>query len=216
MNVVCSLQVGLPRTYGDPDARDPQDRPWTSAIAKDPVDGPRWLHATHLEGDAQADREHHGGMEMAVLAYAEAHYAAWHAELAPLRLPYGAFGENLTVSGLTEAHVSIGDTFELGEAVVQVSQPRSPCWKLARRWKVPDLAARVQKTGRTGWYLRVLKEGLVAPGQELVLVERPFERFTVALVSRVLAAPHAFEEAAELAACPLLAETWRRRIGRAT
>ncbi len=216
MILVRTLQVGMPRTFGDPDARDPEDRPWTSGIVKDPVEGPVWLHATHFEGDGQADLKHHGGPEMAVLAYCAEHYPAWHAELDPLRLPFGAFGENLTVTGLSEETVSIGDTFELGGAIVQVSQPRSPCWKLARRWNVPDLVARVQRTGRSGWYLRVLKEGLVAPGQEMVLVERPFPRFTVALVTRAAVSPQDFAEASELAACPLLSETWRRRVGRAT
>lgn len=216
MNQLLTLQVGLPRTYGDPDAPDPQDRSWTSGIVKEPVQGPLWLSSSQLEGDGQADRVHHGGPEMAVLAYGAEHYPAWRRELELPDLPYGAFGENFTVAGQSEATVSIGDTFQVGEAIVQVSQPRSPCWKLARRWGLPDLAVRVQQTGRTGWYLRVLEEGLVAPGQEMVLVDRPFQRWTVELVSRVAAAPRDFAEAQELAACPLLSETWRRRVGRAT
>lgn len=216
MIVVHTLQVGMPRTYGDPNATDPQERAWTSGIAKEPVDGPIWLSKTQLSGDGQADRVHHGGPEMAVLVYSAEHYPLWRAELGMPELPYGAFGENFTVSGLDEATVSIGDTFQVGEALVQVSQPRSPCWKLARRWGVPDLVARVQATGRSGWYLRVLQEGHVAPGQEMVRVDRPCPEWTVELVSRVAVAPEAYGEASAIAACPLLSETWRRRVGRAT
>lgn len=210
MIVVCSLQVGLPREFGD--AAAPEDRPWTSAIVKEPVDHPLFLASTQLEGDGQADRVHHGGPQMAVLAYAAEHYPLWRAELA-LELPYGAFGENATVSGASEETVAIGDTYQWGEAVVQVSQPRGPCWKLARLWRVPDLVQRVQQTGRTGWYLRVLQEGHVAPLQALVLLERPFPRWTVARLNRaVYGAPD--PEAAAIAACPLLSESWRERIRR--
>lgn len=214
MFVVQSLQVGMPRTYGIPGVSAPEDRPWTSGIVKEPVDGPLWLSTTQLEGDGQADLVHHGGPDMALLAYGAEHYPLWRAELGLPDLPSGAFGENLTVSGLAEATVCIGDLYRLGEALLQVSQPRSPCWKLARRWRMPDLAARVQKTGRTGWYLRVLQEGHVAPRQELVLLERPYPLWTIERVSRAAFGGTPDPLAAELAACPALSETWRERIAR--
>ncbi|HEY9854336.1 MAG TPA: MOSC domain-containing protein, partial [Stenomitos sp.] len=211
MSLVQSLQVGMPRTFGDPEATRPEDRSWTSGIVKEPVDGPLWLATTQLEGDGQADRVHHGGPDMAVLAYSAEHYPLWRAELG-LDLPHGAFGENLTVTGLSEAVVCLGDLYQLGDAIVQVSQPRSPCWKLARRWGMPDLVARVQKTGRTGWYLRVLKEGHVAPNQEMALLERPYPQWTIERVSRAAFGGTPDPTAAELAACPALSGTWRERI----
>ena len=192
------------------------DRPWVTSFFKDPVDGPVWLGLTNLAGDGQADLENHGGPDKAVLAYAAAHYPLWRAELGRPDLPYGAFGENFTIAGLTEATVCIGDVYAIGEARVQVSQPRQPCWKIARRWRIKDLTARVRETGRTGWYLRVLTEGYVEPGLPVTLIERPYPQWTVARATEIMhrrrEAPAA---AAELAACPLLSTAWRETLAAA-
>jgi MOSC domain-containing protein YiiM len=128
-----------------------------------------------------------------------------------LDLPYGAFGENFTVRGVTEADVCIGDVFAVGGVLVQVSQPRQPCWKLARRWRVKDLAARVQATGRTGWYFRVLEEGEVTPGLRLVLRERPWPQWTVARANEIMH-ERRDDRAAALAACPSLSANWRETL----
>lgn len=211
--VVRSVQVGQPRTQGSDDAEHPMDRRWTSAIWKEPISGPIWCGTTNLTGDAQADLRVHGGPEKAVLAYAAEHYPAWRAELALPSLAAGAFGENLTVDGWTEQDVCIGDVVVLGGAVLQLSQPRGPCWKLARRWRIPDLALRVQQTGRTGWYLRVLQEGWIAPGQPLQLQERPCPEWTVARAIGVMyARPADPAEMLALAALPHLAPRWRRTL----
>jgi MOSC domain-containing protein YiiM len=114
-----------------------------------------------------------GGVEKAVLAYAAEHYPSWRSPLNLPDLSYGAFGENFTVANQTEPSICIGDIYDIGEAQVQASQPRQPCWKLSRRWRIRNLALQVQTTGQTGWYFRVLKEGIVAPGMELVLRDRP-------------------------------------------
>jgi MOSC domain-containing protein YiiM len=223
---VLSLQVGLPRAYGRDDAADPMDRPWTTGYFKAPVDGPVWVGRTNLAGDGQADLVHHGGPDKAVLAYGAAHYAAWREELAPYLvgrdapgLPFGGFGENLTVAPWTEADVCIGDVHALGEALLEVAQPRGPCWKIARRWRVRDLPARVQRTGRTGWYYRVLREGYVEAGQRLRRLDRPHPEWTVARANVVR-----YERKADtaedreitlaLAACPALAASLRDTLTR--
>ncbi|RMD61489.1 MOSC domain-containing protein [Candidatus Parcubacteria bacterium] len=181
-----SIQVGRPRQLGIEGAPDPMDRPWVTSFFKDPVDGPVWLGLTNLAGDGQADRENHGGPDKAVLAYAAAHYPLWRSELGRPDLPFGAFAENFTIEGLTEASVCIGDVYAIGDVRVQVSQPRQPCWKIARRWRIKDLTARVRETGRTGWYLRVLAEGYVEPGLPVTLIERPYPQWTVARATEIM------------------------------
>ncbi|HEX8904255.1 MAG TPA: MOSC domain-containing protein, partial [Longimicrobiaceae bacterium] len=114
--------------------------------------------------------------------------------------------ENFTVEGLDEATVCIGDVYAVGEARVQVSQPRIPCWKIARRWGIRDLSARVQRTRRTGWYLRVLDEGEVAPGDAITLLERPHPEWTIARANAAIyTRPRDADEILALAAVPALA-----------
>lgn len=210
-----SIQVGMPLSLGDDNASDPMDRPWETGFFKQSVPGRRWLGEINLDGDGQADRKHHGGPEKAVLAYAASHYPVWRAELQMPELVHGAFGENFTISGLDESTVCIGDTFTVGEALIQASQPRQPCWKISRRWRLPKLSARVQQSGRTGWYFRVLRTGYVEPGLPVVLCERPFPEWTIARANEVMHLRRDDRElAAELAACPALAENWQRTLGK--
>ena len=151
---------------------------WRSAIHKEAIYHPLWLSATGLAGDAVGDTRHHGGTEQAVLAYADSHYEDWKIE--GFTDERGAFGENLLVTGLLDQTACIGDIFELGDATIQVSCPRVPCNTLVRRHGRPDILTRVFETARGGWYFRVLREGFVAPGQELRLLERPHPDWTVA------------------------------------
>lgn len=210
---ILTLQVGRPRELGRPGAEEPVDRPWSSGIFKDSVEGPLRLDLTNLEGDGQADRKHHGGPDKAVCVYPAAHYPFWRRELGLADLPAGAFGENFTVRGLTEESVCVGDVYAVGSAVVQVSQPRQPCWKLARRWRVDDLAARVQRTGYTGWYFRVLREGEVAAGMPLRLLERAHGEWTIARANETMHHHRDDWEAARaLAACPPLSASWRETL----
>lgn len=214
--VLASIQVSLPRHFGHEGATEPMDRPWTTGFFKEPVAGAVRLGATNLEDDGQADLVHHGGPDKAVLAYSAEHYPGWRESMNNPSLPFGAFGENFTVAGLTEADVCLGDTWQVGdEAVVQVSQPRQPCWKLARRWRIKTLALEVQQTGRTGWYFRVLTQGSVAAGMPFVLRERPHPDWTIERANRVMHTDKSDIAAAlELAAIPLLSENWRTTLTR--
>jgi MOSC domain-containing protein YiiM len=214
--LLVSIQVGLPRSYGREGADDPMDRPWETGFFKQSVDGPRWLGKTNLVGDGQADRVNHGGEDKAVLCYAASHYPAWREALQRPDLPHGAFGENFTIDGLTEESVYLGDTYRFGDAIVQVSQPRQPCWKLAWRWRLKELTALVERTGRTGWYIRVLEEGEVRPGIALTLLERPYPEWSVTRASRVMRHRQKDPETAgALAGCEVLAASWRDRLAEA-
>ncbi|MGB7159115.1 MAG: MOSC domain-containing protein, partial [Tepidisphaeraceae bacterium] len=211
--VLVSIQVGLPQARGVEGAADPMDRPWTSGFVKEPVRGPVRVGATHLEGDGQADLWNHGGVDKAILAYSAEHYPLWREELALPDMPFGAFGENFTIAGLDERTVCVGDVWQVGEVRVEVSQPRQPCWKLARRWRRQDLPQRVLENGRSGWYFRVLDEGNVEAEQTVTLLGRPFPRWTVAKVTDVMMHRQDDREAtAELSKVTALAASWRAAL----
>jgi len=133
----------------------------TSGIAKRPVTGESlWLDHLNLEGDGQADLESHGGPDKAVYAYPSEHLPTWSAELGQDLGP-AAFGENLSTAGGTEDDVCIGDRWHWGDAVLEVCQPRTPCFKLAIHRRRGDIGRLLRQSGRTGWYLRVLEPGRV-------------------------------------------------------
>ena len=156
-----------------------------SAFVKTPVDARLWLGELGLPGDAHV-YEDHGGPDMAVLAYPIEHYPYWRR--LGLELPdAAAFGENFTIAGMVETEVHLGDVFEVGTAVVQVCQPRSPCFKLAARFGRKDLPVLVQDTGYTGYLLRVLTEGEVGAGDDVLLVHRdPDHDVTVSEAAHIL------------------------------
>lgn len=209
-----AVSIGRIESRGDEDAADVFDRPIVSAIWKQPIAGPVHVDTLGLDGDAQADLRVHGGPEKAVLVYAARHYAAtWRGVLPTDTLRPGAFGENLTVDGLDETNVAIGDVVTIGTARLQVAQPRGPCWKLVHKFRREDLVDLVVENGCTGWYLRVLEEGTIEAGQPVVVVERPYPQLTIALVNRVLFhRPLDRDAAAALAACGALAPGMRRQI----
>lgn len=184
-----------------------------SGIAKTPVTGPVWLGPEGLAGDEQADRRVHGGIEKAVHHYPFDHYADWRADLGPLPIltRTGAFGENVSTRGVTEEDVAVGDIFRLGTALVQVSQGRQPCWKLNHRFGIPDMARRVQQTGRTGWYYRVLEDGMIGPEAELTLIDRLAPDWTLRRLWHVMYIDRLnLDLLQEIAALDVLADGWRR------
>jgi MOSC domain-containing protein YiiM len=200
-----SLNVGCPTRFDG-------DEPWSSGIYKRPVSGRVVLSSTNLDGDGQADLNVHGGPDKAVCVYSADHYPFWRAQLDVLECGPGWFGENFSVERQSEHDVAIGDAYRIGTALVQISQPRAPCWKLGRRWSRLDMPKLVLHSGRTGWYLRVLESGDVECGDPLTLVDRPFARWTIDAVNAVAYSRGGVvdvDAARELAACPVLAESWR-------
>jgi MOSC domain-containing protein YiiM len=209
---VLSIQVGMPAEYG---ADAVSKKAWQSGIFKYPVEGRIWLDTLNLAGDGQEDLKNHGGLFRAILTYGAAHYPIWREELGRPELAYGAFGENLTVSELTEDTVCIGDVYAVGEGRVQVSQPRFPCWKLARRNQSGELAALVEQRGWGGWYQRVLQTGYIEAGDSYTLLERPYPDYSIALLNDITSERR--EDATicrELSAIDVLTPSWREMYGR--
>ena len=135
-----------------------------TGIFKEPVSGPVRIGRLGLQGDEQADLEVHGGPLKAVYVYPAEHYAFWRDELPEMTLTWGAFGENLTVSGISEESVRVGDRFRVGTALLAATKPRFPCYKLGIKFGREDILPRFLASGRTGFYLRVLEEGTVETG----------------------------------------------------
>jgi MOSC domain-containing protein YiiM len=207
---VLALHIGKALHIESTDSGEWWDKPWQTGFYKEAQSAPCWLGYEGFRGDEQADRRYHGGPEKAVCVYPAEHYPYWREALGHSDLPHGAFGENLTVEGLPESEVCIGDRFSLGEALVQVSQPRQPCWKLARRWQVKDLPLQVEQAGFTGYYFRVLRHGHVRTGDVLERIERPFPEWTIARCNEVMHhAKNGHAAARALAECPLLSSSWK-------
>lgn len=214
---IAQLSVGLPRECGPFGPEDPFGEPWpaeperwTSGIFKSPIDGPVAVTVTGLLGDGQADPAVHGGPDKAVCVYAAEHYPAWRRTLGLDAFVFGAFGENLTVTGLDEQAVCIGDVWRAGDVLLQVSQPRKPCWKLGRKWGRPSLTDEVRDSGRTGWYFRVLEPGHLSRGLPLSLVSRAHPAWTVAAANAVM--HDRVGDAAALATLEGLSENWRTTL----
>jgi MOSC domain-containing protein YiiM len=204
-----SIQLGMPKNYGLENAVDPHDFAWTTGFFKTPVEGPVFAGTTNLVGDGQADLINHGGIDKAVLAYSADHYPKWRNELRIPDMPFGAFGENLTIAGWSEQSVCLGDIFRIGAATFEVSQPRQPCWKLARRWRMDELTGLVVRNGRSGWYLRVLEQGWIAAKTPIELIERPNPAWSIARANEIMHHRRMDLVATlELAEVPRLAESW--------
>lgn len=187
-----------------------------SAMAKAPVAGPVRIDWMGLEGDAVADPIHHGGHDKAIHLYPQDHYRWWRERLgdhALLDAP-GAFGENIAVSGAVDADFCLGDRFTLGSAILEVSHGRQPCRKLNHRFGRPDILGTVVKTGRAGFYLRVIRTGEAQAGDHMALIERPLPEWPMTRVFDLLVAGgHRRDPAgvAALATMPVLAEAWSGR-----
>jgi MOSC domain-containing protein YiiM len=198
-----------------------------SAIDKHPVSGRIRLDESGLDGDEQAEHKHHGGAEKALHHYPFDHYATWRDEwpdsssadvsdtkkvaLGVARFASrGAFGENLSTLGMTEANVCVGDVYRIGDAIVQVSQPRQPCWKLNLRFTRDDMSRRVQETLRTGWYYRVLEAGEVGAGDLIERLARVHPQWTVERLLHVLYVDrHNLAALEQMANLDTLTPSWR-------
>lgn len=204
---IVSLNIGRPTLQMR------QGKPYSTAINRRAVEGPASLTATGFVDDRVADDRHHGGPDRAVCCYPSEHYRLWANRLG-VPFPTPSFGENFTTEGLLEEEICIGDTFRAGGAVVQVSQPRQPCWKLANKHRSPELPAWMIETGFTGFYVRTLTPGTVSPGDALELVERPHPGATIRLAVHTVLLNGDRENLEQLVSLPELSASWREQIGR--
>jgi MOSC domain-containing protein YiiM len=178
----------------------------TTAIWKLPVSGRVAVRGVNLAGDDQADRRAHGGPDKAVYAYAREDYAWWERQL-DRTLDPGMFGENLTTEGIDLTDALVGERWRVGSAVLQVTSPRVPCWKLGARMGDPRFPARFAAAGRPGAYLAILEQGALGAGDRIQVIHRPGHGVTVGLVAASYHRDHRL--AASILAAPELAEAWR-------
>lgn len=169
-----SLNTGMPREV------HVNGQTVRTSIWKSPREGRLRVTSLNIEGDQQSDLTVHGGLTKAVYCYPSEHYSYWHEELPDADLPWGAFGENLTTEGLLETDVCIGDRLRIGTAEFRITQPRQPCFKLAIRFGREDMIKRFVESGRSGFYVSVAREGAVAGGDEIKIIERAKGSMTVA------------------------------------
>lgn len=208
-----SIQACIARTRHFVDDRTGKIKEWTSAIDKQPVTGPIAVTETGLVGDVQANRKVHGGVDKALLAYCGDHYPRWKEIINGFDGRPGSFGENLTFIELAEPDVCIGDRWQLGDVVVEVSQPRQPCINLVRRWNRPSLVKEVVANGWTGWYLRVITPGMLSAGDDVTLLDRPHPEWPIPRAHRAMyGLSQDPGDAAELARLPVLSLAWREEL----
>ncbi len=151
-----------------------------TGIFKYPVEEPIFLDVEDVQGDHVIDRKYHGGIDQAVYAYGENHYAYWESLYPDLDWNYGMFGENLTISNLEETTIHIGSAYQLGKAIIEVTKPRQPCYKLGIRFNDPKIVKQFWNSTKSGIYFKILQTGFVAKNDELVLVEERKNNPTIA------------------------------------
>ncbi len=189
-----------------------EGRTYSTGIYKIALEGPVWLGRLNLAGDGQGDIKNHGGQYQAVYCYPHEHYAYWSEQLGGDDFTFGQFGENFTTQGLLEHEVCVGDSLRIGGALIQVTQPRVPCYKLANKLGIPGFDKTFLKANRSGFYAQVLEEGEVAAGDAIERVSRDPVGMTVAEVNAALLLdknPAAVKRALRLTA---LSPEWRGRF----
>lgn len=209
MPQISHLLIGRPTNHAPAG-----ESPWITAIFRQPVTTAVILTRLGFQGDEVGNHQHHGGPDKAALCYAISHYHLWREEHILDGAP-GGFGENLSIAGLDESTVCIGDTYRIGEAEVQVSQPRGPCSTLARRWNLPTIVKIVRENHRSGWYLRVLREGRIAPGDPIELLSRPNPTWTISRASEVnYNSNRTQSDLQELISLPELSAAWKQDLSK--
>src|SRR5512133_2259869 len=178
-----SVNVGLPRDI------EWQGKTVHTAVWKTPVQGRRMTRRLNIDGDGQGDLAGHGGEHRAVFVYQLESYRFWQAQLGRTDFVHGQFGENFTVEGLTDDTVCVGDRYQIGSALFEVTQPRVTCYRIGIRMNEPRMPALLTSSGRPGFYLRVLREGEVGAGDEIVKIGEAKERMTVAEINALLYSP---------------------------
>ncbi|MCP4098727.1 MAG: MOSC domain-containing protein [Planctomycetaceae bacterium] len=205
-----SVQIGKPRDYSQINPRSNKIEQWTTSFNKTSVK--HWVSVTAngIDGDEQADKKNHGGIDKAVLIYSADHFDYWRNQLGVTTVAPGAFGENLTVSGIDESKVCLGDQFLINDVLLEVSQPRQPCWKLARHWRLPELPKQVMQTGYCGWYCRVIKNGRFKPETPIARVTTPHPEWPIRRAHQVFhQSSENSGELNELLSLAVLSSAWK-------
>jgi MOSC domain-containing protein YiiM len=204
-----SVNVGRPRLVSY------NGEPVSTGIYKEPVEGRVMLRTLNLDGDRQADLSVHGGISKAVYAYPVEHYQFWKTEFPEMTLPYGMFGENFTVQGFSEDEVNVGDRFRVGDAEVMATEPRLPCYKLGIKFGRADIIKRFLQSRRTGFYLSVLREGMVGAGDEFHVIDGERSGVSIAEVTRLYAFEKDDMEALRrVVKLEALSESWRKHFSK--
>lgn len=208
---ILSIQVGLPQTRTAVSPIDGAESEWESGIFKRPV-SKAILGSTNLDGDGQADLRFHGGPDRAVLLFSVEHYPNWEERLGR-KLEFGSFGENLSVEGIDEETVCLGDIWETDTITLEISQPRIPCSKLSRRLETPGFHLEVTKKAWGGFYARTLREGLVTIGDVLRLASRPHPHWSVRRAFELyMHEKDDLSQLQELVAIPQLSQLWKEGL----
>src|ERR1700756_2897715 len=202
-----SVNVGLPRDV------EWQGKTVHTAVWKTPVQGRRMTRRLNIDGDGQGDLAGHGGEHRAVFVYQTDSYRYWQNQLGRNDFTYGQFGENFTIDGLADTEVCIGDHYRIGDALFEVTQPRVTCYRVGIRMNEPRMAALLVSHGGPGFYFRVLEEGEVGAGDEIVKVKAGPERVTVAEINALLYLPgHPASGLERALRIPALSAGWRTSL----
>lgn len=209
MFLITSINIGTPR-----EVIYAEGRKLKTSLQRKQVAEKVFLDLLGFEGDQVADPINHGGRDKAVCGYPANHYSFWEEELSR-NMPPASFGENLTIEGLVEDQIHIGDIFKIGEAEVQCTQPRQPCHKLTKLFGFPKLASRIQELGYCGYYFRVLKQGWLKQGMTLERIHSDEENISVLDAHYLMYRDKTKYEAIEkLMAHPALSESWKNSFGK--
>lgn len=169
---IVSIQTSKVKSFGDKNSNNFLEKYWESGSFKEPVNGEIFVSKAGLIGDEIADKVHHGGIDKAVFANSFDNYKSWEEFLGISPLPFGALAENLTIGGLDEKSVHIGDKHIINELVLEVSQPRKPCWKISRKWENINFTSEIYRSRKTGWYYRVISEGKIKTNDKIIVIKK--------------------------------------------
>ncbi len=205
--IIKSVQISNIKTIKD------KDKTWETGSYKTPVQTSR-VYIDGLEGDMVADKKHHGGIDKAVFANSLLNYPKWQKFLKKeTPLPFGALAENLTIDSIDENDVFIGDVHKIGDVILEISQPREPCWKISQKWDNPEFTKYIYKSGETGWYYRVLQTGKIKQNDKIELIKRANDKVSIKKANDILREPSKYPELCDyLLNLDILSQAWRESL----
>lgn len=208
-----SIQIGKTKQYQQEKQDGKIFKAYTTSFKKNLVSGPVEITKNGLKGDEVADSKHHGGVDKAIFANSFSNYARWAKNLEVENLSFGALGENFTIEGLSEKSVNIGDIHAFGDVVLQVSQPRKPCYKISHFWRNLNFTKSIYESGLTGWYYRVLTPGFIKAPCRVIVEKTDKFRISILDANRSFRNPRADQDIYNnLSKHPFLADAWKKDI----